>query len=82
MITIIQSTDPEWPSKKEGSNWDTWVLLRTGNIIYFWDRLWVGEDGNNRNQVRRGMDGEIVGREDWISGQLGITWKSSAVESS
>jgi hypothetical protein len=34
-MIMLQSTDPERLSNKEGSRWDTWISLGKGNGIDF-----------------------------------------------
>ena len=48
---MLQSTDPEKLSNKEGSVGNTWIFLERVNRIDFAGGLRAGMDGNRRDQA-------------------------------
>ena len=48
---MLQSTDPEKLSNKEGTREDTWISPGRVNRTNFVSGLWVDGDGNRRDQV-------------------------------
>lgn len=55
---MLQSTDQERLSNKEGSKWNTWVSSGRGNRKEFEDRLNMDGNGNGRNNIGVGTKAE------------------------
>jgi hypothetical protein len=85
---MLQSTDPERLSNKEGAG--VGVRGREGATGSLWEveiefvcGLGVGGDGNRRDHV--GVDGDSTGRDDWSSRAWGVVvvvviWKPSVAK--
>jgi hypothetical protein len=77
---MLQSTDPEKLSNKEGTREDTWISPGRVNRTNFVSGLWVDGDGNRRDQVREGWREGVQGETTEIEDIWEAIWKPSAVK--